>query len=158
MASEGISPIPEAGIQPVAFTLQHVHFSDKYLTDEEVEKLPEAAEYSFDLEVARADSLGLGVALTFSVGEDLPYDLVVAYAGHFQMNESVPEDRREEEWREFALKTAPTLIYPYVREIVSNLTSRWYDAAVELPYVPVLDFTDVGIEIPPPADSDAPPS
>lgn len=140
----------KSSAQPVAFTLHEVLFADRFLSVEEEEQLPEFAGFGFSLALDRPSPRRLVVALTFSVDEELPYDLGVTYAAHFEMDESVPEESREEEWKDVAYRTAPALIYPYIRELVSNLTSRWYDPALVLPHVVDLDFSSEGIEIPPP--------
>lgn len=149
MANEARESVGDMA-QPVAVTLHQVLFSDRFLTEEEAEQLPEFAGFTFSLALDRPDPLHLNVALTFSAEEELPYDLEVTYGAHFEMSPSVPEGRRDEEWEHIAFRVAPPLLYPYIREIVSNLTSRWYEPALVLPHVADLNFTDEGLEIPPP--------
>ncbi len=141
--------------QPVAFTLHEAIFADKFLSAQEEEQLAEFAGFDFGLQLDRPTPHRLVVALTFSMDQDLPYSVGVTYAAHFEMDESVPEESREEEWKEVAYRIGPALIYPYIRELVTNLTSRWYDPALVLPHVMDLDFSDEGIEIPlPRSESD----
>lgn len=145
MVSEAVTGM-KGSAQPVAFTLHEAIFQDRFLSVEEEEQLPEFAGFDFSLALDRPSPRRLVVALGFALDDGFPYDVSVTYAAHFEMDESVSE----EEWKDIAYRVAPALIYPYIRELVSNLTSRWYEPELVLPYVVDLDFSGEGIEIPPP--------
>lgn len=138
-------------VTPVAVVLHHAQFSDRYLDDEELAALDEQAPYDLDLALARLSPLHLSVALTFVAGDGFPYTLAIQYVVDFEMSESVPEDRRDEVWRDAASRWAPAILYPYVRELATNLTARWIDAPLVLPLVPeALGYCPEDLKIPPP--------
>lgn len=112
---------------------------------------PDHARLSVDLELVRTSPLHLTVALTLQGTSGLPYLLRVVYVADFEMDADVPEDRRDEAWREAAFVRAPRVLYPYVRELVANLTARAEDAPLLLPDDPdALGLPADGVPIPPP--------
>lgn len=150
MTDRSPSLATEEVVTPVAVVLHHAQFSDRYLDDEELAALDEQAPYELDLALARLSPLHLSVALTFATGDAFPYTLAIRYAVDFEMSESVPEDRRDEVWRDAACRWAPAILYPYVRELATNLTARWIDAPLVLPLVPEsLGYDPGDLEIPP---------
>lgn len=49
------------------------------------------------------------------------------------MEEDFPEDSIEENWKRFAAHLAPVILYPYVREFISDITNRGRGASLTLP-------------------------
>lgn len=151
MTDRSPSLATERVVTPVAVVLHHAQFSDRYLEDEELAALDEQAPYDLSLALARLSPLHLSVALTFAAGDGFPYTLAIQYVVDFEMSECVPEDRREDVWRDAASRWAPAILYPYVRELATNLTARWIDAPLVLPLVPAtLSYNPEDLEIPPP--------
>ena len=139
-----------AGARLTGISLDHVLLSDREPADDAAGEAPESARFSLDLQVVRPSPLRLRVALELAGESGLPYDLQVVYAADFEMDDAVPPARREAEWRDVAFRRAPALLFPYVRELVASLTSRWGDAPLLLPDDPELvDFTPDAYDIPP---------
>lgn len=145
------------GVTLTGVTLHHAHFADRFVSGGEA-ALPEDAGFSLDLAVARPARRRLSVAITLTGGPGLPYELSVVYAAHFEMDESVPRERWDAAWRDVAYVRAPAILFPYLREIVWNLTSRWWKDAepLLLPADPdLLGFArEQAAGIPPPPDED----
>lgn len=120
-----------SGVTLTGVTLHHAHFADRFV-DDAARALAEGAGFSLDLAVARTSPRRLSVAITLTGGTGLPYDLSVTYAAHFEMRGSVPRERWDAEWRDAAYVRAPAILFPYLREIVWNLTSRWWKDAEPL--------------------------
>jgi hypothetical protein len=140
-----------AAVSLLGVTLHEARFSDRRAVQEAGGQLAGAAGFGLELGLSRPSPLELAVSLTLSVEQGLPYELLVAYGARFAMDEAVPEASREQEWRDVAFRRAPALLYPYVRELVSNLTGRGADPPLLLPELPEpLDFSDDEQRFPPP--------
>lgn len=95
------------------------------------------------------------ISLTVEVEEDAPFDLDVTYAVEFEMNEEVADEDQDYLWKHVAAHVAPGLLYPYVREAVTHLTSRWRGDTFSLPLIPLPALPEDEIAIPaPPENSD----
>lgn len=131
-----------ATVSLLGVTLQKAHFSGRYPGAEAASRPAPTLGFGMELEVSRPAALRLSVALTVFGEEGLPYNLLATYAAHFAMHPSVPEASREAEWREVAFRRAPALLYPYVREVIANLTGRGAHPPLLLPELPEpLDFS-----------------
>jgi len=140
-----------AGARLTGVSLDHVLLSDGGPSRDAAGEAPENARFHLDLQVARPSPLHLRVALELSGESGLPYDLQVVYAADFEIDAAVPPAQREAEWRDIAFRRAPALLFPYVRELVASLTSRWGDTPLLLPDDPdLVDFTRDARDIPPP--------
>ena len=150
MAERPAARLAHPGVRLADVSLHHALFTDRYLFNGEWERGDEYAGFSLGLQVVRTSPLHLSVALTLSSESGLPFDLAVTYAAHFRMEASVPAGEREGVWREVAFQQAPDLVFPYIRELVSNLTCRWGEAPLILPAAPeLLGLTREGLELPP---------
>ncbi|HEX8694757.1 MAG TPA: hypothetical protein VF746_20190 [Longimicrobium sp.] len=147
--------LARAGVSLTDVTLHHVLFSDRSPPAGEQDDPPEYAGFALELEAVRASALHLVVALTLSARSGLPFDLSVTYAAHFEMDASVPAERRDAAWRD-AARRAPELLFPYIRELAANLTARWGEAPLLLPADPEqLGWTPLVPDVPPaPADAE----
>lgn len=135
-------------VRPTRVFLLHLHFND---AGEPPEGMPEMSAFEVDLGLARPNPLQLSVALTVATAEDSPLSMTVTYAADYEMNALVPEDKRDEEWKHTAYYLAPGLLYPYIREMYTNVTSRWVGGPVSLPFLPIpLHIPDDKQAIPPP--------
>jgi preprotein translocase subunit SecB len=145
--------LARAGVSLTDVTLHHVLFSDRNPPAGEPDDPPEYAGFSLELEAVRASALHLAVALTLSARSGLPFELSVTYAAHFEMDASIPAQRRDAVWRDVS-RRAPEILFPYIRELVTNLTARWGEAPLLLPPDPEqLGWTPRVPDIPPaPAD------
>lgn len=84
-----------------------------------------------------------------------PFDLSVTYAAEFEIHESIPDERREEVLRLIGYRFGPQLLYTYIREFYTNVTSRWRGTPLVLPFLPIPlepaeGEEDEGIPPPPP--------
>lgn len=139
-----------AEVRLIDVTLHHALFADRHLPAQEVEEMPEHAGFTLRLRIMRASALRLSAVLSLEAREGLPFDLAVTYAAHFEMDAEVPEARRGALWREAALRRAPDVLFPHVRELVATLTARWGEAPLLLPADPYsLGLAFEESEIPP---------
>lgn len=143
-------------VRPTRVFLVHAHFEDTFVA----ETLPVRSAFLVDLVLSRSSELELSVALTVSTTEDSPYQLSITYAADFAMSDEVLEGSREDMWRYAAYELAPSLLYPYIREAFSSVTSRSRLGAEALPFLPLpLETPEEDQEIPPPpSDSDYQPA
>ncbi|HEX5725614.1 MAG TPA: hypothetical protein VFX98_09120 [Longimicrobiaceae bacterium] len=133
--------------------LQEARFAEKPPAEVPAPRRGEVLGFGTQLEVSRPAALELVVALTFSGDEGLPYRFLVTYAAGYELDGSVPAAERDEAWLDAAATRAPALLYPYVRELVANLTARRGDLPLLLPEIPGgLDFSGSELRIPPPPD------
>lgn len=126
-------------VVPVRIFLVDCEFTDKFVYDVESEhsQFPDDAAFEVELSLIRLDALALAVIMTVLTGEDAPFSARVSYAVEYEMDARIPEENREEEWRKIAYVVAPPLLYTYIREFYSNLTSRWRGGIVALPLLPL---------------------
>ena len=140
-----------AGARLTGVSLDHVVLTGREPADGGAGAAPEHARFFLELQMVRTSALHLRVALELSGESGLPYDLQVVYAADFEIDRSVPPARREAEWRDVAFRRAPAILFPYVRELVATLTSRWGGAPLLLPDDPdLLDFARDAHDVPPP--------
>lgn len=143
-------------VRPTRVYLVDAHFNDPFVA----ETLPGQSAFLVDLELSRPSELELSVALTVATAEDSPYQLSITYAADFTMSDEVLEGSREDMWRYAAYELAPSLLYPYIREAFSSVTSRSRLGVEALPFLPIpLETPEEDQEIPPPpSDSDYQPT
>jgi preprotein translocase subunit SecB len=96
--------------------------------------------------------LTIAIGVVFDI--EHPFRLEVMYAGEFEMSDEVLVDDRESHWRKVAAQLAPVILYPYIREVVHNLTGRSQSGELVLPVLSFLGMAEEELEIPsPPEDS-----
>jgi preprotein translocase subunit SecB len=145
--------LPEFRVTVENVYLVHARFLDTVGPDPaEASPLGETPfSLSFAFGRTRADRLTIAIGVTLQV--ERPYHVEVMYGADFVLNPDVPESEREATWRKAAATLAPVVLYPFIREMIHNLTSR--SQAEEL-VLPVLWFGSVSpeeIELPPAPDS-----
>jgi hypothetical protein len=133
--------IPVAGwsylADPVRVSLTHCHLLDRGGSDEEAEDFGDEPEIAVSLGLLRRSALHLSVALRVQTPDDAPVHLDVTYTADYEMDEGVSEEQRDTEWRHIAYSVSPGLLYPYLRELISNITSRWRGGPIVLPLIPL---------------------
>lgn len=144
-------------VHPVRVFLVQASYGDRAGPYKELELPPGGNEAAYEITVGvfRPSPLRLTTVLSFETAPDDPVDLLVRYAAEFEMHEAVPEPERDREWREIVLHVAPGLLYPYLRETVTNLMARGRGLELVLPLIPLpLSFEEDDFEIPPPRPSE----
>jgi preprotein translocase subunit SecB len=130
-------------------------FADRSGPRDEPAPIPDDLGIVISVALHRLGRFRLTVAVTIAtVGEDSPFDLSVTYAGQFRMHDTVPADNIEPLWGYIARDLAIKVLYPYLRQAVSELTDRWRGEKLFLPFIPIpLHFADgEELEVPLPAD------
>lgn len=130
--------------------LVHARFLDRGGPSRDVVARPQEVEMALSLAFHRHSSRRMVIALGVTVPLDYPYSIEVMYAGDFALADDVDAGDVEDEWRRTAAELAPIVLYPYVRELVSDLTRR---SQAEQLTLPVLAFSAIdasSIEFPPP--------
>ena len=107
-------------------------------------------DFVVDVALFRTALLDLGVHMTVGTAGDSPFAFSVTYGVDFRMSEDVEADERDEIWRDTAYELAPSLLYPYIREFFSDVTTRSLVPGTFLPFVPIpLDVPIEAQVIPP---------
>ena len=134
--------------------LDHVHFAATDASDDEIKAFIDDWEVLVGLRLVRHSPIHLDVTLSVAVPEGAPLMLEVSYVVEYEMNPNVPEEERDAEWLAIAYQIAPGLLYPYLREMVSNITSRWRGGPLALPLIPLpIAYPEDEVAVPPaPAD------
>ena len=147
-------------VRPLRMYLVHVHF-DSSLPEgependpEEAAPLPEGA-FVVRLGLVRLAAMELSVELTVETPSAVPVMFSMTYAADFEMHPGLPEAHREAMWRHVAYYLAPRSLYPYIRELVTNLTSRVPGGPILLPFSPIPLNIPVSEQFVPPSPSDA---
>lgn len=107
------------------------------------------------LDLMRVSASVLGVVLRVSTPDDSPYELDVSYAVEYEADETLTEEDRDAAWRALAFNSAPPLLYTYIRELVSNLTSRASHGPMTLPLLPLPIYVPEEEQVIPEAPEDA---
>lgn len=135
--------------------LVHARFLDRAGPSREVAPLPAEVGMALNLAFHRHSLRRMVIALGVTIPLDHPYSIEVMYAGDFVMADDVGASDVEDEWRRTAAQLAPIVLYPYLRELISDLTRR---SQAEPLTLPVLAFSGIdveAIEFPaPPSDVD----
>ena len=93
------------------------------------------------------------VELTVELSHEDVVEATVTYLGVFSREEGEepePVEKLREEWRFFAAKVAPTVLYPYVRETLTTLALKSGLPALVVPIVNfagVFDPADMALEV-----------
>ena len=117
--------------------LAHAHFVDLQGPEFTSSDEPTATEIQVSLGLTRPSESEMVVALTADTLPGTPYDISVTYAADYEIAATVPPAERDEHWRHLALQIAPGVLYPYLREFVTNLTSRSRAFTLNLPLIPL---------------------
>lgn len=142
-----VDDLSYAAIRPTRLFLVDAHFRDPFVADGVLER----GAFLVDLRLSRGAELELTVILTISTDDDSPYELSVSYAADFSMADQVNAAVRDSVWRYAAYELAPSLLYPYIREAFTSLTSRSRLGPEALPFLPIpLEIPEAEQEIPPP--------
>lgn len=143
-------------VVPERIFLVQSTFADRSGPADEPDPLSEDnIEILISLGLHRLSRYRLTVAVSVAyAGEDAPFDLAVTYAAQFRMHDTVPSDLVEELWAYVARDLAVKLLYPYLRQAVSELTEKWRGDKVYLPFIPIPLELEDGEEfsVPLPAD------
>lgn len=147
-------------VRPLRMYLVHVHFdssSEEPELEHEMDEAPPPPEGTFRvrLGLVRLAAMELSVELTVETSSASPVLFSMTYAADFQMHPGLPEAHREDVWRHVAYYLAPRLLYPYVRELITNLTSRVLSAPIALPFSPIPLNIPASEQFVPPPPSDA---
>jgi hypothetical protein len=137
-------------VRPVRIFLVNTSFSERSGPLEEPGRINEQQGIYVDWGVFRVSISRLILSLTVRVGEDAPFNLLITYAAEFEMDKDTPAEDHEETWKRVVGQTGPGLLYPYVREAVTDLTNRWRGEPFSLPLIPLPAIPMNKIEIPPP--------
>lgn len=135
--------------------LLHARFLEGVQPSEPIPPLPQELEIGLNLAFARRSVRELTIALGVTVPMTRPYSVEVMYAGDFALSDSVPDEEVEAHWRQTAATLAPIVLYPYIRELVADLTRR---SQAEDLTLPVLAFGGIdvdGLQVPPYSPGDA---
>lgn len=95
----------------------------------------DALDITFKLGLGRPSGNELVVQMTFRFERLHGLRLELTYGVHFRRTAPVEDEDRY--WRDVATQVAPVVLYPYVRETVTALTSR---AAVPPVILPIVNF------------------
>lgn len=143
-------------VVPERIFLVESTFADRSGPATEPEPVPEDFGIVISIGLHRLSRLRLTVALSVAcVGEDSPFDLSVTYAGQFRMHDTVPSDAVERLWGYIANDLAIKLLYPYLRQAVSELTDKWRGDKLYLPFIPIPLELPEGEELTVPLPADA---
>jgi preprotein translocase subunit SecB len=131
---EGFTILERFPISVGNIYLVHCHFVDRDRPDSEpspviLDEVPLSMRFAF----VRPNPRKLVMAMICEIETEKPYSLEVMYAGEFTMDDDFPEDAIEDTWKTFSAEVAPIILYPYVREFVSELTNRGRAASLTLP-------------------------
>jgi preprotein translocase subunit SecB len=125
-------------VVPERIFLVQSSFADRSGPADEPDSLSDNVELLISLGLHRLSKYRLTVAVSAAyAGEDAPFDLAVTYAAQFRMHDTVPSDAVEELWEYIARDLAVKLLYPYLRQAVSELTEKWRGDKVYLPFIPI---------------------
>lgn len=119
-----------------------------------------ALEANFSLQLGRPTEHSLSVDLSVEVEHPGVMKASVTYTAVFAQTSFLPGDRDPAEvWTQFAARNAPLVLYPYVRETMTMLTTK----SGLPPFVPpILDFSRVFdpavIQLPEPEQPDLAPA
>lgn len=141
-------------VYPTGVYLVHSHFGDKQPLGVPLDgdtPLPDEFAFLVDVSLLRHSPVHLTVVLGVSTPEEAPVEVHVVYGVDFVMNDRVPAEERENEWKQAAYHLAPGLLYPYMREFLSSLTIRSRMGPLILPFIPLpLGIPDEEMTVPPP--------
>jgi hypothetical protein len=143
-------------VVPERIFLAQSKFADRAGPLGEPDALPDDLGFFISLGMHRLSRYRLTVAVTVAYDEeDAPFDLSVTYAAEFRMHDTVPSDAIEGLWKYVAQDLAVKVLYPYLRQAVSELTDKWRGDKVYLPFIPIPLDEEEGVEfvVPLPADA-----
>lgn len=128
--------------------LVHARFLDTESTGEARTPVPVNTPVSLTLAFHRHALNRLTIALAVEAEFSKPYRIEVIYAGTFRLTDEVPPDEIEESWKRCAAQVAPIVLYPFVREIMANLSSRGRSEPLVLPILAFQGLDPETIKIP----------
>lgn len=130
--------------------LVHARFLDKVRPYKAVPVLPDELAVDMSVSFARGSLRELTVALGVTVPLNTPYVVEAMYAAAFVLSDDIAEADVEEHWKQTATRLAPLVLYPFLREVVSDLTRRSKAEPITLPILSFRAFEETPVEIPPP--------
>jgi preprotein translocase subunit SecB len=128
--------------------LDHVHFLDR-TQGEEPQSPTAGTAVQVSLGLTRLSASRMIVALSAANAEDAPYQVSVTYAAEYEALKELPEEELDRVWRHLAVQIAPGVLYPYLRELITNLTSRSAAYTLNLPLIPLpLGIQEEDLQLP----------
>jgi len=148
-----------AAENPIILTAYRVQLEEVYLLHAryldtvspqltEVPELPDEFPVNLSLAFDRATWNRLSVALTVDLAISRPLRIEVSYAGVFVLQPEVRRRDADSVFRKAAAEVAPVVLYPYIRETISNLTLRGRSGGIVVPILGFTPITEQNIEIP----------
>lgn len=108
------------------------------LADREIEEGDiEEGEIGVLLTLGRPADRTLLVLITLTFENSRWYEGTTTYGAEFRMAEHVPPEDMESTWRYVASELAPITLYPFLREVLLNVTSRTLAPKLVLPFAPL---------------------
>jgi hypothetical protein len=106
----------------------------------------EEGEIGVVLTLGRPSDRTLLVCITLQIENSRWYEGATTYGAEFRMGEDVPPEAMESTWRYVVSQLAPITLYPFLREILLNVTSRTLAPKLVLPFAPLpLEIGDLEI-------------
>jgi preprotein translocase subunit SecB len=105
-----------------------------------VSEYAEGPEVELELFVNRPAKHSLGIIFSVSSVADAPIRFRVAYAAEFQVRAGEGADSQlplKTRLRGIAADVGPSMLYPYVRELLADLSGRAQVGPILLPFVPI---------------------
>lgn len=132
--------MPDQNSPDAAFEVQLASLLLRRLAIERLGPLQEDSsrrlEANLGIGAAKQEGNQLAVEMVVSVDHEGVVKLSATYRAVFRASDEVPD----EQWREFAARTAPTVMYPYIRETITGLVVK---AGLPQLFTPILNFAAV---------------
>jgi preprotein translocase subunit SecB len=145
-----IRDVPEFRARVEEIFLVHARFLDSTPPHGAAEPLPDDAGVTISIALDRQELRRITIAISAHVEFQTPYRVEVIYAAVFRLSDDVSEDAVDDYLRQCAAVLAPVVLYPFIREIVMNLTSRSRSGGFVMPVVAFQNIDLESITIPPP--------
>jgi hypothetical protein len=131
---------PPYDVQPERVFLLEVNIrtSGFAISDDEIEgREIEEGEIGVLLTLGRPTERTLVVCITLEFENSRWYEGTTTYGAEFRMAEHVPPEAMESTWRYVASELAPITLYPFLREVLLNVTGRTLAPKLVLPFAPL---------------------
>jgi preprotein translocase subunit SecB len=142
--------VPEFRAQVEEIFLVHARFLDPSPPRGPAESVPDGAGVTVAIALDRQELRRITVAVSAHLEVHQPYRVEVVYAAVIRLADDVPEDQVDAYLRQCAGVLAPVVLFPFIREIVVNLTSRSRSGPFVLPIVAFQEIDTEELTIPPP--------
>lgn len=145
-----IRQVPEFRAQVEEIFLVHARFLDPTPPREPAKPIPEEAGVTVSIALDRHALRRITVVVSAHVEFQNPYRVEVIYGAVMSLADDVPDDSIDDYLRQCAGVLAPVVLYPFIRELVTNLTSRSRSGGFLLPVVAFQQIDIAALTIPPP--------